>query len=211
MTETIDLVRSDRAYYSASGTPECVTFPTLPYLAVSGSGEPGGETHLSAIEALYTLASAIRARSKPAGITFAVPKLEGLWWVEGPGDPLATPRSEWMWTLLLRLPEAISVDDVARGREAAARKKPGLKAIERVTSMSLTEGACVQAMHVGSYATEPETLDRLQQFMDERGLVWAGKHHEIYLFDPKRGTPERARTILRHPVAPAGAPGSEAD
>ena len=66
------------------------------------------------------------------------------------------------------------------------------------------EGPCVQTMHIGPYATELETLERMQTFMAENGyrdLVGSGgKHHEIYLGDPRRAAPEKLKTVLRHPV-----------
>jgi len=63
-------------------------------------------------------------------------------------------------------------------------------------------------MHIGPYATEPETMEPLPAFLATESLVdlvgaAGGKHHEIYLGDPGRTAPERLKTILRHPVAPA--------
>jgi hypothetical protein len=202
MTETIDLVREDKRYYSAPTTPVRVTFPTLSYLAVAGAGKPGGPAHLAATEALYTVAYDIRQRAKAGGMAFTVPKLEGLWWVDGPGEPLATPRTEWRWRLLIRLPATVSAADIDVARGTAARKKPRLPVIQDVGFDQLTEGDCVQVMHVGPYDAEPKTLAQLERYMDEHGLRMAGRHHEIYLSDPLRATAERLRTILRHPVAP---------
>ena len=69
---------------------------------------------------------------------------------------------------------------------------------------SFTEGLCVQAMHLGPYATEPETMLKLTAFMAANNLTDRvgsdGKHHEIYLSDPRKAKPESMKTVLRHPV-----------
>ena len=66
------------------------------------------------------------------------------------------------------------------------------------------EGLCVQAMHVGPYTTEQETIDRIAAFVRDNALEDAcgteRRHHEIYLSDPRRTAPERLKTVLRHPV-----------
>jgi hypothetical protein len=41
---------------------------------------------------------------------------------------------------------------------------------------------------------------RAAGFIAERGCRLTGKHHEIYLGDPRRSAPEKLRTILRQPV-----------
>lgn len=37
------------------------------------------------------------------------------------------------------------------------------------------------------------------------GYAPAGKHHEIYLSDPRRTAPGKLRTVIRQPIAPVGA------
>ena len=70
--------------------------------------------------------------------------------------------------------------------------------------LSWNEGRSVQTLHVGSYDDEGPTLARLHdEFMPGEGLRFNGRHHEVYLGDPRRTAPEKLRTILRQPVAPA--------
>ena len=57
-----------------------------------------------------------------------------------------------------------------------------------------------QILHLGPYDTEAETIKKLHAFIAERGLERRGKHHEIYLGDPRRAAPERLKTIIRQPV-----------
>ena len=67
---------------------------------------------------------------------------------------------------------------------------------------TLSEGLCVQALHLGSYDDEAELLERMHhEFVPSQGLTMVGKHHEIYLSDVRKVEPARLRTILRQPVA----------
>ncbi|MCZ2121196.1 MAG: GyrI-like domain-containing protein [Anaerolineales bacterium] len=62
----------------------------------------------------------------------------------------------------------------------------------------------MQTMHIGPYATEMETLERMRIFMSENGLKDNvgpnGLHHEIYISDPRKANPEKMKTVLRHPI-----------
>ena len=75
-----------------------------------------------------------------------------------------------------------------------------LEAIGRVRQERHAEGLAAQILHVGPYRDEGPTIERLHAFIDERGCGLTGKHHEIYLGDPRRAAPEKLRTILRQPV-----------
>jgi hypothetical protein len=63
-------------------------------------------------------------------------------------------------------------------------------------------------MHIGPYATEPATIGRMRAFAQENGyrdLVGSsgGRHHEIYLGDPRKADPAKLKTVLRHPLEKA--------
>jgi hypothetical protein len=66
----------------------------------------------------------------------------------------------------------------------------------------LAEGDVAQVLHLGSYAEERPTIERLHAAIADAGLRPRGRHHEIYLGDPRRGDPARVRTLLRQPVEP---------
>jgi hypothetical protein len=55
-------------------------------------------------------------------------------------------------------------------------------------------------LHVGPYDAEEETVAAMRAFAEAEGLSFVGRHHEIYLSDPRRVPPERLKTILREPV-----------
>jgi hypothetical protein len=174
-------------WYSASDSPELVDFGPVRGLGATGVGAPGGPEHLAAVQALYAVAAPLLGEG--------VPPLEGRWWVEDDRPPLTVPRAQWRWHLFVRLPESVEPAAVDAARQAAE-----LRTAARVQLVVFTEGSCVQAMHHGSYDQEPETLARIDRFMQERGLVANGLHHELYLSDIRETDPAKMRTILRQPV-----------
>jgi hypothetical protein len=137
--------------------------------------------------------------------------LEGLWWADDmtrftAGDGAARDKSGWDWTMMISQPEWITTDIVAELLEQVALKKE-LPTLERLRIAELQEGLSVQILHVGPYDNEGPVLARLHhEFMPANNLRFNGKHHEIYLGDPRRAAPEKLKTILRQPVAPISAP-----
>ena len=130
---------------------------------------------------------------------FAVPKLEGLWWVNSKKYALEIPKSEWHWKLMIRIPNFVTVENFEQAKTNVINKK-GIEKIREIQFEKIVEGKCIQIMHIGPYSTEPETINQIQDFMKENGLVENGLHHEIYLSDPRKTAPEKMKTILRQPV-----------
>jgi len=193
------LVKQFKTYYTAKTTPQIVELEEGLFLAIKGRGAPASEEYQKRISALYSLAYAVKMHMKREGRDFAVPPLEGLWWVERGKNPLEVPRDEWYYKLLIRLPEFVTGDTVERMKEEVVRKKK-LELVREVTLERMGEGKCVQILHVGPYSTESESVAKMRKLMEEEGLVENGFHHEIYLSDPRRVPEEKLKTILRQPV-----------
>ena len=89
--------------------------------------------------------------------------------------------------------------------EAARKKKTDFSQVE---FLPVREGLCVQCMHLGPYDAEPATVALMRAYMEAQGLQPdfsdTRLHHEIYLSDPRRCAPEKLKTVIRHPVRPAG-------
>ncbi|MDD9272232.1 GyrI-like domain-containing protein [Paenibacillus sp. GCM10023248] len=199
--DKLDLAKADIAYYGALRKPQVIDCEPLWYVSITGKGDPDGETFARATEALYTVSYGVKGIYKAELKDFTVAKLEGLWWVLGDiTQALKAPREEWHWKLLIRMPAFVTEQKVAEARAAALRKKKELKIIASVEFERLHEGRCVQMLHVGPYATEPETLDEMDRFMEANHLKKSGLHHEIYLSDPRKVDTSKLRTILRYPV-----------
>jgi len=199
-----------RKFPPAMGHPRAnhvriVTAPDRNCLAIDGQSAPGGPEFQAAMGALHSAAYSLHFLLRDRGIEGPIGPPEALWerrdgtqaWVEGafPFDP-----AEWRWTLFVGLPEEASDEDIAAALAVARRKRPSA-ALADVHPMTLGEGLVVEAMHVGPYDSEPETLERMRGFATAAGLEPHGPHHEIYLGDPQRTEPDKLRTVLRQPVA----------
>ena len=204
-----DYKKEYKEFYLPSGQPQVITVPEMNFLAVRGKGNPnlpdGG--YKQAIGLLYGVAYTIKmskmGRHQIDGyFDYVVPPLEGLWWQEGVCGVDYTRKEDFQWISMIRLPEFVTreVFDWAV-TEAADKKKMDFSAVE---FMTWQEGRCVQCMHVGPYDNEPETLQKIQHFMQQQGFVFdfsPGRyHHEIYLSDVRRCRPENLKTVIRHPV-----------
>lgn len=195
----LDLAREYKTYYKAGTKPELVEFSSASYLTIEGRGAPAGDSFVSKVEALYPLAYGIKKVCKQQGHDFAVPKLEGLWWVEGDAPATEVPRSEWCWKLLIRMPDFVTEDIVKSVQPDVAQKKNN-DLIGEISFEKFSEGKCAQVLHVGPYLSEPETIAALTDFIKESGLSVNGLHHEIYLSDPRKTAPEKMKTLIRYPV-----------
>jgi hypothetical protein len=202
----LDLRKQWKHLYAPSARQAMVVeVPELNFVMIDGQLEPGrkpgeSEVYAQTIQALYGAAYTLKFMSKRRGkdpIDFGIMPLEGLWWAEGDFD-LRQP-GDWRWTMMLMLPDHITpaMLETAQAQLQAKKDNP---AIGRLRLERFEEGLCVQVMHIGPYADEPRTLDRLHAFAWDGGYALRGKHHEIYLGDPRRTQPERLKTILRQPV-----------
>jgi len=195
----LNLVKQFKSYYTAKTTPQIVELEEGLFLAIEGRGAPASEEFQERISALYSLAYAVKMQMKRKGRDFAVPPLEGLWWVDSDKHPLEVPREEWRYKLLIRLPDFVTEENVERMKEEVVRKKK-LELVREITLERMKEGMCIQILHIGPYSTESESVAKMRKLMDEEGLVENGLHHEIYLSDPRRVPEEKLKTILRQPV-----------
>ncbi|MCP3980309.1 MAG: hypothetical protein GY716_13475 [bacterium] len=198
--EKLDLFKLHRDQYVARKKPVLVDIPEVNYLVAQGRGEPGGEQFQTRVAALYAAAYTLKFTSKAEGRDFVVSKLEGLCWTgKSSSDFGEVPKSEWNWKLMIRRPDFIGAKQLETA-VAAIRDKGKTPEIEAVTLDGMSEGRCVQMLHVGPYEREGETRAVMLAFAEEQGLAPGGLHHEIYLSDPRRVEPARLKTILRQPV-----------
>ncbi len=174
--------------------PHLVEVSERTFLMIDGRGDPNGsEEFQDAVQALYTISYGVKFRLKRShGVDRKVGTLEGLWWAEDERS-WQQDRSAWRWTLMIEQPDEVTPEVV----QAVAREK-GLETPMRLER--LAEGLAAEILHVGPFAEEPPTIERLHGFIADRGLRRTGRHHEIYLSDLRRTAPERLRTIIRQPV-----------
>lgn len=201
--EKIDMKKQMKALYSASTKKiEIVETSEMRFLMIDGAGDPNAaEAFHQGVEALYSLAYTVKFMVKkgPEALDFAVMPLEGLWWVEDMTRFSMDRKDEWLWTLMIAQPDFVTEALVVQAGEAAGKKKD-LPALGKIRLEPFFEGRCAQTLHVGPFSEEPATIERLHAFIRAEGFRPYGKHHEIYLSDPRRTAPEKLKTILRQPV-----------
>jgi len=190
--------------YRATTKPQLVQVPALRFLCLDGHGDPNtSQAYAAAVQALYSVSYAAKfAVKKAGGPEFKVSPLEGLWWAADMSTFLTGDKSEWDWTMMIRQPDAVTHALVARLADEVAANK-SMPVAKELRLISFEEGAAAQVLHVGPYDTEGPTIARLHEFIQAHGFTLDGRHHEIYLGDPRRSAPERLRTIIRQPYAAA--------
>jgi hypothetical protein len=183
---------------------QVVDVPPMNFLMIDGHGDPNtAQEYQDAVEALYGVAYKLKFISKKeSGKDYVVPPLEGLWWA-GDMETFTAQRdkSAWDWTMMIMQPEWIT-PAIVEEAVAQMEKAKGLPALSRLRLETYLEGLAVQIMHIGSYNDEGPTIASMHTFAAENGYALAGKHHEIYLSDPRRVAPEKLKTVLRQPVRP---------
>jgi hypothetical protein len=208
--EKLDLRKELRYLYSPSAkTVELVDVPEFRFVMIDGTIQPGQAVDASpefqdATGALYGASYTLKFMSKLREVDpvdYAVMALEGLWGTDSGQFDFARVES-WRFTLMMMQPDHIT-DDMFQEAVRQLKEKRDSPALDRLRFERFREGLCVQIMHVGPYSEEPATLARMEAFAQENGYVYRGKHHEIYLGDPRRSKPEKLKTVLRHPVEKA--------
>lgn len=197
--EKLDLKKTFKAYYTAKSNPEIYEFGKINYLSITGRGEPGGVEFQAANEVLFPMAYGIKKICKLKSMDFGVPALEGLWWTDNNSPANETPRSQWNWKLLIRMPDfaTIEMHNEALKDVLKKKKKP---LVNEVHFETIDEGKVVQILHIGAYSNEQPTIDTLYGFITENGFSLQGLHHEIYLSDPRKTKPDDLKTIIRQGI-----------
>lgn len=201
--EKLDLKKQWKHLYQP--TPDAVAaveVPPLTYLMVDGQGDPNtSQSFQEAVEALYSLSYTLKftLKKSPRAIDYGVMPLEGLWWADDPRVFHLADKSSWKWTAMILQPEFIAKAEVDAAF-AEVRKKKNPAALDRVRFETLAEGPSAQILYVGSFAEEGPVILRMHDFIHKAGKQLRGKHHEIYLSDPRRTAPEKLKTILRQPM-----------
>ena len=189
-------------YHPSSKKVNLVDVPAMQFVAIDGVGDPNNsQSFRQATEALYGMAFTIKFSAKEEGQDFTVMPLEALWWMKN-GTTLDIQRkSEWLWTVMIMLPDFVTPDIFDQAKEKLKNKKnPAALSLLRLDKPE--EKKAITIMHIGPYNAEGPTLAKMYAFARENDLTLAGKHHEIYLSDPRRTAPEKLKTVLRHPVKP---------
>lgn len=202
--EKIDCKKQFKHLYGPS-TKEivCVDVPAMNFLMVDGEGDPNTSQSFSdAIEALYPVSYTLKFMVKkgPLAIDYGVMPLEAVWWSDDMTEFSTGNKDAWKWTLMIMQPEFITREMVKEAMvEVAKKKKPVSLSLVRFDAFR--EGKAAQTLYIGPFSEEGPTIEKVHLFIAENGSQRVGKHHEIYLSDPRRTAPEKWKTIVRQPMS----------
>jgi hypothetical protein len=209
--ETLDLRKQYKPLYNPSAKKvELVQVPNFQFALLDGDIEPGhgpssSPSFQAALEALYgisyTLKFMIKLR-KETPVDYPVMALEGLWGVadfDRATFDITSPTG-WQYTVMIMQPDLITPEIFQDGLVQLRKKRGDQPAIAKLRLEHFEEGLCIQTMHLGPYATEMETVAKMDAFAAANGYTLHGRHHEIYMGDPRKAATEKLRTVLRHPV-----------
>jgi hypothetical protein len=209
MMKTLDLKKQFKSLYQPSAKKvEIVQVPSLQFAMIDGAIEKGhgpGDSpgFQEAVQALYGISYTLKKR-KTNPIDYPVMALEGLLWLTE-GDVFdINIKDNWSYTLMIMQPNVITREIFEEGLAQVHKKRGDSKALSKLRLETFEEGLCAQVLHIGPYATEPATMGRMHEFIKENGyqdcVGLGGKHHEIYLGDPRKADPAKLKTVLRHPI-----------
>ncbi len=200
--EKIDFKKKFKELYKPPGEPVIIEIPEFQYLMIDGAGYPGtSQEYQDAMSALYPVAYTLKFKLKKAGIIdYVVMPLEGLWWAKNMEIFLVDSRKEeWLWTSMIMQPFEVTKEHYFEAIKEVEKKKNPV-ALNKMRLESHNEETSVQIMHIGSYSEEGPVIERMHQFALDKGYKLKGKHHEIYLSDPRRTPEEKWKTVLRQPI-----------
>ncbi len=197
----IDFKKTLKHLYKPSKSKfSIVDVPSMNFLMLDGHGDPNTTSeYQDTVEALYAVAYTLRFKLKAQGYEYVVPPLEGLWWTKDMATFSLDHKEAWDWTMMIMQPEKVTQALFKTARTETNAKK-NLPALPNLRLETYAEGLAVQILYIGPYDDERDTIARMHQYIHTEGYVPNGKHHEIYLSDPRRTDPEKLKTIIRQPI-----------
>lgn len=204
-----DFKKEYKEFYMAKNKPQIVDVPRTNYIAVRGKGNPNEENgeYQKAISVLYAVAYTLKMSYKTdyrieGFFEYVVPPLEGFWWQDNIDGVNYSDKSSFNWISVIRLPDFVTEKDFKWAAETAEKKKK--LDCSSAEFLTVYEGLCVQIMHIGAFDDEPKTVAVMDKFLEDNGyendMNDKRFHHEIYMSDARKVSPEKWKTIIRHPI-----------
>ncbi|AGF57170.1 hypothetical protein B0P06_004540 [Clostridium saccharoperbutylacetonicum] len=198
--------REEKELYLPKEKPILVKVPKAKYFCIKGKGNPNSEDFSNRIGVLYSLAYAVRMMPKngftPEGyFEYTVYPLEGLWDMTEEGKKSAIfNKEELLYTIMIKQPDFGNEEVVKKAFEIAIKKKPN-PLLEEAYFDEIEDGLAVQILHIGSYDTEPESFNKMKDYINENNLIIKSLvHREIYLSDARKVEKDKLKTVLRYMV-----------
>jgi len=201
--EKIDVKKEFKDFYNPpSKQVVAVDVPAFNFLMVDGMGDPNtSQDYKDAIEALFTVSYTLKFMVKKGktAVDYGVMPLEGLWWADDMNSFTGGKKDTWKWTAMIMQPKYVT-ESLFQEAVAQVKKKKNPAALPKVRFENFHEDQSAQIMYFGPYSGEKETIEKIHGFIKQKGYELSGKHHEIYLSDPRKSAPEKLKTIIRQPM-----------
>lgn len=178
-----------------------VDISAMNFIRIDGEGDPNtSEQFQEAMNILFSLSYTLKFMVKKLdpSLDYGVMPPEGLWWTDDMNNFDMNRKELWKWRLMIMQPEVVTPKLYVEAVETIQKKKhlPGLG---KARFDSYAEGPAAQIMHHGPFSTEGPTVAKIHEVIHQSGHELYGLHHEIYLNDFRKASPERLKTIIRQP------------
>lgn len=199
--------KKEKQFYLPKNKPEKITIPEFQFLTISGKGNPNNPNFSDHIAALYAVSYGIKMGLKkhptlPEYSDYTVYPLEGVWDISEKAKQSFDPNSsinkdDLVYKIMIRQPDFVTKEYATEVIEQVKTKKPNLD-IHLTSFEAITEGNCIQMLHVGPFEDEPQTFEIMENYANDLGFERASKkHREIYLSDFRKVSKEKLKTVLR--------------
>jgi hypothetical protein len=202
--DKIDFKKEYKNLYNPSAKEVAVVeVPTFNYLMIDGEGNPNtSQDYKDAIEALFGVSYTLKFMVKKGkqATDYCVLPLEGLWWADSMDAFTGGDKDKWKWTAMIMQPTKLVTAELVKEAVEQVKKKKNPPALPKLRFEKLSEGLAVQIMHIGPYSEETANIQKLHNFIKQEGYELTGKHHEIYISDPRKSMPAKIKTVIRQPM-----------
>ena len=200
--------KSEKQFYVPACRPSLITVPEFKFFTIEGEGNPNDAFFADYIGVLYALSYGVKMSPRkgmaPEGyFDYTIYPLEGVWDLNEEGRKTYNGtfnKDHLVFKLAIRQPDFVEEAFAWKILEETKKNKPH-ELLAKVNFERITEGKCIQMLHLGSYNDEPETFRIMEEAAARMGVVRKVKtHREIYLSDARRVSAEKLRTVLRFEV-----------
>lgn len=200
--------KKEKAIYLPKTKPEVIDVPAFNFITIEGKGNPNNPDFMDYIGVLYSLSYAVKMnlkkRVQPEGyVDYTVYPLEGIWDITEEAKKNFTGsinKDDLVFKLMIRQPSFVTEYFFYEMLVLTKAKKPHAL-LGTAKFETITDGKCIQMIHLGSYDTEPKSFKLMEEYAAQVNLTRLSKvHREIYLSDVRKVAPEKLKTVLRFKV-----------
>ncbi|WP_150262853.1 GyrI-like domain-containing protein [Parvimonas micra] len=195
--------KNEKNLYGVKQKPQLIEIPSAYYIMIKGEGNPNESDFSNRVSALYSLAYGIKMLFKNMEkeeleySDFTVFPLEGIW---EKSDDEEFDKNKLKYTIMIKQPYFITKEIFDLAFEKVKKKKPN-ELYDEVSFDCIESKKAIQILHIGSFDTEIESFEKLDNFANEMNLERSEKlHTEIYLNNKNRTAEDKLKTILRYNV-----------